>query len=167
MKKYFIYILLYFTALPLFAQKEAQTSALIKVKLLKGLNITKIKGNLDFGEVILNGDGQKIIKQPDEGIEFVVSGHPNKEAIITYKPTLLTQSSNHGSNPLIFLPAVLQTGVNINFVSPSVVKSGSTILLNNQNGIGKTFIWVGGDIDIKPQSTEGNYEGIFTLTVAY
>ncbi len=165
--KLFVGFILFLLSSVGFCQTAVNSSATVKVKLIKSLKIEKIKGNLDFGEIILNGSNQDLLKKPNEGIEFVILGHPQKEAIVTYQPALLLPEEPTNKKSLIFLPAVFETGDNINFTSPKNVKSGTAVQLENNNGIGKTFIWVGGKIKLNSNQSEGDYKGTFTISVAY
>ncbi len=166
MKLIFGFILFLLTS-AVFCQNNVNSSATVKVKLVKSLKIKKVKGDLNFGEVILNGTDQNLLKKPDEGIEFVILGHPHKEAIVTYQPALLFLENQIDSKSLLFMPAVFETGDNIDFTSPKSVKSGSTVALENNNGTGKAFIWVGGKIKVNSTHSEGDYKGTFTISVAY
>ncbi len=165
--KFYTGILIFFLSSLVICQPSVNSSATIKVKLIKSLKIEKVKGNLNFGEVILNGAGQNLLKNPADGIEFLILGHPEKEAVVSYQPALLYPDNQNTANTLLFLPAVFETGNNINFTTPQNVKNGTAVHLENDDGTGVTFIWVGGKINVKANQPEGDYKGIFTISVAY
>ncbi|MCW8849806.1 MAG: DUF4402 domain-containing protein, partial [Melioribacteraceae bacterium] len=64
-------------------------------------------------------------------------------------------------------PNVRHTGRRSTYTSSSILRDGRRIRLRNDNGTGKLFIWVGGDLEVKPNQKAGDYEGTFNITVAY
>jgi len=166
-----VFILLGFTS-TLLAQSSANASATVTATLKKGLSISNFTGDLDFGQIILTGSAQTPTKNPDDGIRFDVTGHPQKNINITFAGIDLTNSAwvteKGGTNGTIaFTPSVHHTGNSSTYTAGTVVTSGGTVELVNTSGNGKLYLWLGGSIAIGASQPHGDYTGSFTMNVAY
>ncbi len=164
-KNHFLFYLLVliFSSVTIFAQSSANASTTVKIQLKKGLTISNLNGDLDFGEVILTGNAQTETITPDAGVKFEVTGHPSKSVMVSYVADILTDG---GSNTLTFNPDFKHTLADPTYTSPADVTSGNSYLLTPSGGVGKLFLWLGGSIEVT-NATEADYTGAFTVTVAY
>jgi hypothetical protein len=151
---------LFFVSNVLLAQSSAQSSANVKIQVKKGLSITNLDGDLNFGEVILTGNPQVETITPDNGVNFEIIGHPSKSVMITYTADLL---SGGGSTDLTFSPDFKHTAENTSYSSPLDVVSGNSYALG---AAGKLYLWLGGSVDVEA-AEEIDYTGAFNVTVAY
>lgn len=149
-----------------FAQRVSQTeSALASAYFLLPLSITATAGELDFGEIILTGSNFTTSINPFSGKIFIVNGQPGRDIMIGFSSSILNNNnwvSSYGGQlgSLEFNPDVRLSNNNI-------VLSGDTQTLIFSSGIGELVLNVGGSIDIQSNQPTGNYEGQFTITVAY
>ena len=155
-----------------FAQTTANSSATVTASLIKGLSISQVGGNLDFGEIMLTGSAQTPAIAPNNGASFEVIGHPGKNVTITFGTVSLTNdvwvTTNGGTNgSLQFTPSVTQTGSSSSYTGPSAVTSGNVVPLVSVSGDGNLYVWVGGSLAIGSSQAQGDYTGTFTLSVAY
>ncbi len=165
-------IAILFTAGIISAQSSASATATVLAQLKKGLSITQISGNLNFGEIILNGSAQNQSILPSAGVLFRVIGHPNKSVTITFGNVNLNNndwvSTNGGTNgTMVFTPVVKHTGSSSTYNNPNDVASGNSYNLVNVSGDGYLYLWVGGSIAIAANQPHGDYTGTFNITVAY
>lgn len=155
-----------------FAQSTANSSATVTASLIKGLSISQVGGNLDFGEIMLTGSVQTPTIASNNGASFKVIGHPGKSITVTFGTVSLTNdawvTANGGTNAsLLFTPSVSQTGSSSSYTGPSAVTSGNVVPLVNVSGDGNLYVWVGGSLAIASSQAQGDYTGTFTLSVAY
>ncbi len=155
-----------------YAQSSANATATVLAQLKKGLSVSLIGGNLNFGEIILNGSPQTPTIAPASGATFRVIGHPNKNVVISFNNVTLDNnawvSSNGGSNgTMVFTPVVKHTGSSSSYNSPADVTSGNSYSLVNVSGDGYLYLWVGGSLSIAANQPHGDYTGTFSVTVAY
>ncbi len=163
-KKLFLLLsVLVFSTSSLFAQSSGNASSNVTIQLRKGLTISNLDGDLDYGEVILTGNAQTETITPDNGVKFEVTGHPNKSVLINYTANTLTDG---GTNSLTFVPAFKHTLDNPAYVAEADVVSGNSYILTPSGGVGKLYLWLGGDIDVAG-AAEVDYTGAFNVTVAY
>lgn len=165
-------VLLIFVASNIYAQSSASATATVLAQLKKGLSISLVGGNLDFGEIILNGSPQTPSIAPSAGANFRIIGHPNKNVTITFNNVTLNNnawvSSNGGTNgTMVFTPSIKQTGSSSTYESATDVVSGNSIPLVNVSGDGYLYLWVGGSLSIAANQPHGDYTGTFSITVAY
>jgi hypothetical protein len=159
----------------IFAQSNASATSTIKAQLKKGLSISNLNGNLDFGEIVVTASAQNPNIANASGVEFEVVGHPAKNITITFAGINLTNNAwvtaNGGTNSTIaFTPSVESTGGSITYASPASVSSGNVIPLvatSPVSGLGKLYLWLGGSLAIASGQAQGDYTGTFTMTVAY
>ena len=155
------------------AQNGSTISENINISLVNGLSLKKIGGDIDFGDVIATDSRQWKTKKPNNGARFVVTGFPNRNVTIYYsrKVTLNNTQwvSDFGGNngTMKFIAHVRRTGNKSTYTNPRRVRSGRRYKLENSNGIGKLYLWVGGRIKIAANQPQGKYVGTFTITVAY
>ncbi len=162
---FFLFILCGFSV----AQSSANASAGIKIRLIKGLNIKTEKGNLDFGEIILPAQNKMLIKSPDKGLRFTLKGQPEKSVMFTFQKAILKriQENKRLDNVLQFKPLIVRTNEKTNFFEPTPILNGQFYKLQNQKGEGRMYIWVGGKLKLTDNPIPGDYQGTFTLSVAY
>ncbi|MBN1299844.1 MAG: DUF4402 domain-containing protein [Melioribacteraceae bacterium] len=151
------------------AQYRSEASIPISLKLTKGLNLSTIKGDLDFGEIISNQSLNAVAKDPQNGVLLQIAGHPGREVIVEFDQTLLSNSSwverNGGTlNQIHFSPSV-ETGNTENYNETAIVSAGQSVKL--ENGSGKKYLWVGGELQLNSGTPQGDYSGNFTLTINY
>lgn len=156
----------------IYAQSFASLDEPVLIQLKKGLSLSKVNGDLDFGEYILTTSNETLNKTSEEGVNFEVTGHPNRAITVNFADVTLNNSAwvgvNGGTNGnLTFLPDVESTGSSSTYTGASTVITGGSVNLVNDGGIGKLYLWVGGDIDVATTTNQGDYVGTFTLSVAY
>ncbi len=155
-----------------YAQSSASATATVLAQLKKGLSVSLIGGNLNFGEIILNGSPQSPSISPSSGANFRIMGHPNKNIVISFSSVTLDNTSwvstNGGTNgTMVFSPVVKHTGSSTTYQSPTDVTSGNSYTLVNVSGDGYLYLWVGGSLSIAANQPHGDYTGTFSITVAY
>ncbi len=161
-----------FLGTSLFAQSSASLNEPVLIQLKKGLSMTKVGGDLDFGEYIVTTSNATISKTNEDGVNFAITGHPNRAVTVNFADVTLNNNVWVGSNGgtadnLTFSPDVETTAGNSSYAGASSLASGGSVNLANDNGVGKLYLWVGGDIDVSPTTNQGDYVGTFTLSVAY
>jgi len=165
MQKILFVILLCFPFYNLFSQGNSSSSARATANLIVPLSIKAGKGDLDFGEIILTGLPIAETILPPNGKEFIVSGQKGRLVTVMFDKVKLNNSrwlNNTKSvyGELYFIPKMLTSdGV--------AISSGKSILLKPNNLIGEVKLFVGGTINIEATQTIGDYEGLFTISVAY
>ncbi len=166
MKKlsFVILILSLFLTEHLFSQVTS-TSARGIANLIVPLSITPVSGDLDFGEIILTGTPTTESILPRDGKLFEIIGHPNRFVTITFDNVKLDNSqwvSIYGGNTgtLIFYPDV-ETD------DGTKVYSGDSKRLVRYGLLGKLNLWVGGSINIAANQPQGDYRGLFVISVSY
>jgi len=157
----------------LFAQSEFLLQNTISVSLKKGLMITKVGGNLDYGDVLSTSSSQILTRDPEFGVNFEVNGITRQRISVDYSDNVVLDNSEwlstNGGNldDIEFIPNVRHTRGNSTYTGDRNLRDGRTIRLRNVGGIGKLFFWVGGDLEINSNQEIGEYKGTFTITVAY
>ncbi|MCP5062522.1 MAG: hypothetical protein GY936_08675 [Ignavibacteriae bacterium] len=144
----------------------------VLIQIKKGLSISKLGGDLNFGKYVLSTSNETINKTNEEGINFEVTGHPGRAVTINFADVTLNNNAwvtaNSGTaGNLTFLPEVESTGGSNTYLEASSVTTGGSVNLVNDVGIGKLYLWVGGNIDVTSATNQGDYVGTFTLSVAY
>lgn len=170
MKKVFFFLFFLFLNFVLISQKNSE--CLVKINIIKPLNVSLLQNNLDFGEIILSSQNQVLTKSEQEGAKFLISGHPGKPIFIAFNAAILSNSisvQEYGfdEDQLVFIPSIISSGTNSNFSNTKKINSGDSEILNNDNGIGKIYLWMGGEINVSPANAPGVYLGDFVLTVEY
>ena len=146
-----------------FAQTSGSCSMTVNV--VSALSISKV-ADLDFGTIGAGAGNVTLNPKSPTGAqvagEFKVSGQGNTPINVSYSaPSILTG-----------------TGGNINFTSPNVVGSDTTIVsgatgvnTGTQVTIGPStneyLFWVGGTISVPSGTAAGTYTGTFTIDVNY
>ena len=157
----------------LYAQASASATAAVAAQLSKGLAVSNVGGNLDFGETILTGGASSPSITNQNGANFEVLGHPNRNVTITFNTVNLTNdawntSMGGGVNDvLVFTPTMDETGSSAAYAGAVAVISGNTLPLPNVTGTGTLYLWVGGSIAIGAAQEHGDYVGTFQVDVAY
>ena len=148
----------------LYAQISASATAEVMAQLKRGLTLTNLDGDLDFGEIIVLPTPQTPAITPQNGVRFEATGHPNKDVTVTFSGVTLN-GENGGT--IDFTPNVEETGSSSTYSNANPVTSGDVLPLDNVTGTGYLYLWLGGSLDIAADQIEGDYTGTFTMTVAY
>lgn len=158
----------------LFAQSSASASANVTAQLKKGLSITNLSGDLNFGEIIVASSAQTPFIAPASGVRFEVSGHPSKNVTINFSGVTLNNNewvtAFGGTNgTLLFTPSVEHTGGSSTYSGAASVSDGNSVALVHLagSGTGYLYLWLGGSLAIAADQPQGDYTGTFTMTVAY
>lgn len=170
-------IVLYLLFLQSFVFSQVGSSTVnipISISIVSSISISRVSGDLDFGEVLSTASTQTLTRDPELGVLFEVNGISSEKIIVDYSNSVVLDNHNWVSfigsgeeDDLLFTPNIEHTGVNSSYTNPNKLKDGKKIKLINDNGIGKLFIWVGGDLEVNPNQKAGDYEGTFNITVAY
>ena len=147
------------------AQSKGTAAANVRVSLVKALQVNKIQGDLSFGELILTGVAAKVERSPEKGVLFEINGHPGRNITLDFDKTIL--NANASNKNLQFIPKINHTSNHAQYVNPTTVTKGSSYKLEDKNGNGYLYIWVGGEIDIDGNLPSGDYSGEFLVTVSY
>jgi len=155
------------------AQATASGTAAVAAQLAKGLAVSNVGGSLDFGETILTGGVQSDAITNENGANFQVTGHPNRNVTITFSNVNLTNDAwntaqGGGVNDVLVYTATMdQTGSSAAYAGEVAVTSGNTLPLPNVTGTGTLYLWVGGSVAIAADQEHGSYVGTFQVDVAY
>jgi spore coat protein U-like protein len=149
-------------------QNRSTTAVPINITLVKGINLSTIKGDLNFGEIVTNSVASKMIKNPNDGVLIEVNGNPGRDVFVNYSNTILTVDEDLGTeNTSLNFQPKLVASVDQEYIAPTTIESSSSVTLNNKDGFGKHYLWIGGEIEVNENSQHGNYQGTLTLTVSY
>ena len=146
----------------IFAQSTASLDEPVSINIQQGLSMSKVAGDLDFGDYISTGSDGTVSKTPANGVNFEVLGTPGA-ITVTFADAILTD----GTNNLTFVPNVEETAGSNTYAGATAVTTGGSVNLVDDAGEGKLYLWVGGDIDVLAATPVGAYTGTFTLSVAY
>lgn len=170
-------IVLYLLLLQSFVYTQvgiASVNIPVSVSITNSLSINRVSGDLDFGEVLSTASSQTLTRDPELGVLFEVNGISRERITVDYSNNVVLDNHNwvsfNGSgieDDLLFTPNVRHTGRRSTYTSSRNLRDGRRIRLRNNNGTGKLFIWVGGELEINPNQNAGEYEGTFNITVAY
>lgn len=170
-------IVLFFLFVPSFIYSQIGSTTFdipISISITSSLSISRISGDLDFGEVLSTASTQTLSRDPEFGVLFEVRGLFRERITVDYSNNVVLDNHNwvsfNGSgieDDLTFTPNVRHTGRRSTYLNPRNLSDGRRIRLRNDNGVGKLFIWVGGDLEVNPNQNAGEYEGTFNITVAY
>ncbi|MCB9220095.1 MAG: DUF4402 domain-containing protein [Ignavibacteriales bacterium] len=173
MSKKLIVLLILISTIELFSQSNFTSSANVSISINNGLAISKVGGDLDFGDLIYTGNRQTLTRSPDLGVEFVVTGNRRNRVSVSF-PNRINLDNNDWVNinggpsgTIRFSPNVRHTNGNINYVGSKKVNSGTSYRLSNDSPNGKLYLWVGGGLLINRNQPYGAYKGTFTITVEY
>lgn len=154
------------------SQNIYSSTATATVNMIKPLSISAINSTINFGEIILSGSSFVKNLDPSQGAVFKIEGHPNRNVIISYSYTTLSNAqwvSQYGGTvgTLSFLPDVVHTGSSSSYQLPKTITNGGSYQLINSGGIGVLYVWVGGSINIAANQPVGDYSGTFNIMVSY
>ncbi len=149
----------------LFGQTTAYQSGTASANLIMPLSIEAGNGDLDFGDILVTNSTRQETIRPENGKEFVVRGQANRNVTVVFSKIKLDNFkwvSNHSgeSSTLTFTPEVLQK-------NSQKVKSGDNLILKPEGLIGEIKFNVGGSIKVKSNQPEGDYDGLFIISVSY
>lgn len=162
MKKFFIFIIIYSS---LAFSQVTSADAVVTINLLSPLSVAAGSGNLDFGEIVLAGSPVSKTIQPIDGQTFNITGQPNLHIIITYNSVTLNNSQwvsmYEGTvGNFTFVPVVQTSDFR-------KVTSGKQYKLSNKGSVGTLDLIVGGTVTVAANQPQGDYTGLFTITVSY
>ena len=145
--------------------QTASTSATGRANIIQPLSITSTGGALDFGEIILTGSISNHQILPTNGQQFRIMGNPGRSVTITFNNAGLSNStwvSTYGGSvgSLTFSPVVTN---NLN----NRLVSGNSYALQSKGSVAILDILVGGSITVGGSQPQGNYTGIFVISVSY
>lgn len=166
-------ILIFFTlSISIFAQSNASANANISASLKHGLTIANVGGDIDFGEIVLDGSAQNPSITPGSGTSFLVTGHPNTSVTVTFSDVTLDNNAWVGTNggtagTMTFTPAMEETGSNNTYTGANAITSSSSQTLANVTGVGTLYLWLDGSLSVAADQPAGDYTGTFTVSVAY
>lgn len=145
--------------------QTASTNASGRANIVQPLSITSTGGSLDFGEIILTGSIANYQITPALGQQFRIIGNPDRSVSITFNQISLSNSVwvslNGGTvGTLTFTPAV------VNMIN-DVIVSGNSYPLTISGTVAILDIQAGGSITVSSSQPQGNYTGIFTISVSY
>ena len=155
------------------AQSTVRASSTIRASLVNGLSLGNSTGNLVFGDIILTSSGQTKAISPSSGVTFDVTGFPNKNITISFSNTSLTNNAwvtkNGGAKAtVLFSPEIHHTEGSSNYTTGIAIVSGNSVKLsNNDNGIGKLYLWLGGSLTVVKAQADGDYSGSFAINIVY
>ncbi|MCB0732049.1 MAG: DUF4402 domain-containing protein [Ignavibacteriae bacterium] len=171
--------LLFFLAVLIFSGSSAfaQTTAdaTVKINLKKGLKVENLgSSTIEFDDIVLDGTAKSQTVDPVDGARFLITGHPNRDVTITYPNATLNNDTwadglTAPKGTLSFVPSVEESGANNSHTGLTVLSTAGSDTKNlvNVSGVGTLYLWVGGKIDIAAGQAVGDYEGDFTVIVAY
>jgi len=149
----------------------SNATANVSVTIVKALQISQIQGDLDFGELVLGGVSTTLNRTPDQGILFAVNGSAGRDVVVDYQNTILNNQSDTPENPannsIKFVPRIKTTFANSSYSNAKPVLSGNSYQLENKDGYGLLYLWVGGEMDIDYELSSGDYSGEFSVSVSY
>ncbi len=165
MKNILFVLLICFPFQKILSQENTSTSGEASVNLIVPLSIKSSIGDLDFGEIILTGLPIVETILPRNGKKFVITGQLGRIVTIIFNDVVLdnSQSSlnlNGTFGELFFQPTIITS-------DRVAISNGRSIFLKPDGLIGKIELLVGGSINIDEDQPIGDYEGLFTLSVAY
>ncbi len=158
-----LFILLF--SLNSYAQSIGYQTGTASANLILPLSIETGIGDLDFGEIIVNGTSSRERILPKNGKEFIVKGEASRNITVIFNDVELTNhlwlSNNSGENgKLVFVPDVV-------LENSQSVESGDNVILKPNGLIGEVKFHVGGIIDVDATQPLGDYEGVFVISVFY
>lgn len=158
-------ILILMLNLASFGQSSEQVNLQIRASLKRGISVESENNILNFGEIVLSRSQQTITKSPQEGLRFKIITHPDKPVLIDFN--VIHLNSNENQNGPDFIPEVVHTGSNVNFINPVEVQPGTYYQPEAQDGDGILNVWVGGSLIIKQSNLQGDYSGTLIISIAY
>lgn len=143
----------------------ASTTAAGRANVIQPLSITSTGGELNFGEIILTGSTSAHQITPAQGQQFRILGNPGRSVSITFNQINLSNlgwvSLNGGTiGSLTFEPLVVSS-------SNSPIISGNFYPLQTSGSIAILDLRVGGLITVSSSQPQGDYTGLFTISVSY
>lgn len=158
-------VLILLLTLNLFGQSSEQINVQVQASLIRGISVSSENNVLNFGEIVLANSQQTINKSPQEGLRFQIISHPDKPVLIDFNDIQLSNDGNQ--NGPTFIPKVVHTGSNINYINPIEVQPGTYYQPEIQGGDGVLNVWVGGSLIVNQSNLQGDYSGTIVITIAY
>jgi hypothetical protein len=155
---------------------QLSTTATASLTVLRGVSISLTGSNsLAFGDIYAQPNSQTRTITNQLGQQFLVQGNPGTNVIINYSSSstlnnalwVLQNGGTQGTISYTANPLPVQTLANSTYTNPVTVNNGSSVVLTNSGGIGKLYIWVGGQITINANQPVGDYIGYFNINVSY
>jgi hypothetical protein len=163
--KQFLFVFLFITFFITGNCQTASTTASGRVNVIQPLSITSTGGALNFGEIILTGSIASYQITPAQGQQFRITGNPGRSVSIAFNQISLSNSVwvslNGGTvGSLTFTPTVVNSLDN-------PITSGNFYALVTNGAVAILDIRVGGSITVSSTQPQGDYTGIFTISVSY
>jgi hypothetical protein len=157
------------------AQTGNSGSGIVTARLVRGLVIEATGANsLNFGEVIVSNNSQTKDITPENGQKFLAVGHPDRNVSFNYDNAVILSNEdwvneNGGTVSAISFntSTAKQTGARSTYENAQDLTNGETVTLVNDNGDGKMFVWVGGQLGVDAQQPQGDYKGTLNISVTY
>lgn len=161
----YLQILLLFISSSIFGQNSGYQSGSASANLILPLSIETGAGDLDFGDILITGATQKKSISPRNGQQFIVRGQSNRNISVVFSQVELNNFlwvSNNSAES-----ATLNFSPEVQLQNSNDIKSGENLILAPNGLIGEVIFNVGGSIEIEANQPEGDYEGIFVISVSY
>ncbi len=149
------------------SQNNSNINIPITCKLIKGIQIEKLNGDLNFGEIVLQTNEFIETKTPSDGVVFKLKTEPYRNIFVNYSSIELLNNYTNSSSSIFFVPTLVHTGKSSSYTNPIEIPNNSSLTVENENGTGILYLWLGGTLNVNPNSTEGNYSGILTINITY
>lgn len=161
---------------------QQSTTLGVYARVLRIMTVNKVGANsLNFGAINVTTSNQNFSISNQNGQKFEASGSPNY-IIYADWPTSVTLDNNawviaNGGTygTMTFTPnnTIQHTGDNSNWSNPYDVSRNTYNWFNlyfrdsDNDGVGKVYFWLGGDLTVPANQPTGDYIGTLTFTVSY
>lgn len=181
LKSLFLAFVLCFS-IPINSFSQASTTLSVYARVLRIMTVNTVGANhLDFGEINVTTSSQNFSITNQNGQKFEATGSPNYVIYADWPQTVTLNNyayviSNGGTNGTIdFAPndIIQHTGDNSNWSNPYDVSRNTYNWFNlyfrdsDNDGVGKIYFWLGGDLTVPANQPTGDYIGTLTFTVSY
>lgn len=155
---------------------QLSVTANASLLVLKGVSISVSGSNtLAFGDIFASNSTQTKTITNQNGQKFLIQGNPGSNVIINYSSSVTINNSlwalqyggTQGTINFSVNPLPVQTLANSNYINPITVNNGGSVVLTNSSGVGKLYLWIGGQITVNPNQPIGDYIGYININVSY
>ena len=178
----FLALIIFLLAYPHESRSQNSTTLGVYARVLRIMTVDAVGANhLDFGTINVSASSQNFSISNQNGQKFLATGSPNYIIYADWPQTVTLDNNawvlSHGGTPgtLTFEPndIIQQTGDNENWSGPYSIQRNtyywSSLYLrdSDNDGVGKTYFWLGGDLTIPGNQPNGDYIGTLVFTVSY